>query len=50
MSGAVGCEKEDNMEQMIVCAMALVVLRWWASAASLRMLNERVCDVISYEG
>ncbi len=49
MSGTVGCEKEDNMEQMIVCAMALVVLRWWASAVPLRMLNECVCDVISYK-
>jgi hypothetical protein len=35
------------MEPMIVCAMALVVLRWWTSAAPWRMANERVYDMIA---
>ncbi|MGH7184190.1 MAG: hypothetical protein ACREJN_19755, partial [Nitrospiraceae bacterium] len=25
------CEQEDNMDQFIVCAVALVALRWWAT-------------------
>ena len=37
MSGTVVGEKEDNMEQMIVCAVALVALGWWASVAPWKM-------------
>ena len=50
MSGAVGCEKEDNMDQMILCAMAMVALRWCTSVAPWRMVKERVYDVVAYKG
>ena len=50
MNMADSSEKEDRMDQMIVCAMAMVALRWWTSVAPWRMVNERVYDVVAYKG
>ena len=36
MNMADSSEKEDHMDQMIVCAMALVALGWWACVAPWR--------------
>ena len=50
MSGTVGGDKEGNMELMILCAMAMVALRWWASVAPWRMVKECVYDLVTYKG
>ena len=36
MSGAVGSDEEDSMDQIILCAIAMVALGWWGSIAPWR--------------
>ena len=58
MRGTVGSDKEGDMGQMILCAVAMVALCWWASVTprrtviapvrvdqdfSLRGLRKRLC-------
>jgi hypothetical protein len=38
------------MEQMIFCAMAMVVLRWWTSVAPWRMVKDREYHLVTNEG
>ena len=38
------------MEQMILCAMAMVALRCWTSVAPWRMVKNREYDLVTYEG
>jgi len=40
------------MDQMILCAMAMVALRWWTSVAPWGTEKERVrvYDLVAYEG
>jgi hypothetical protein len=40
--GAVGSEKEDSVDLMIFCAMALVTLRCWTRVSLRRMVKARV--------
>jgi hypothetical protein len=37
------------MEQMILCAMAMVALRWWTHVAPWGTEKERVYDLVVYE-
>ena len=48
--GLSAVSKEGSMDQMIVCAVALLALVWWASVAPGRMVKERVYDLVAYEG
>ena len=50
MNRTIGGEKEGSMDQMIVCAVALLALVWWASVAPGRMVKERVYDLVACEG
>jgi hypothetical protein len=38
------------MDQMILCAMAMVALRWWTSVAPWGTEKECVYDLVAYEG
>ena len=38
------------MEQMIICAMAVVALRWWTSVAPWRMVKDREYHLVTNEG
>ena len=38
------------MEQMIFCATAMVVLRWWTSVAPWRMVKDREYHLVTNEG
>lgn len=38
------------MEQMIFCATAMVVLRWWTSVAPWSMVKDREYHLVTNEG
>ncbi len=38
------------MEQMILCAMAMVALRWWTSVAPWRMAKDREYHLVRNQG
>ena len=41
-SGTIGSDEEGSMDQMILCARAMMALRWWTSVAPWETEIERV--------